>query len=174
MTKPTHPVLRALERWGAVLVAPRRTVAALHPDEGRRDGLILATLFVIGTSLYPMTSAVATVLSTHSLVALASGVARVLLTPILVSVLAETLLGGPRSYRGGLCLLPLVVVGTLVHGLALLEVQTLPGLWPDIVGGVGAAGLALWIRPAVVPERESPERESPERESPERENKEDA
>ena len=75
------------------MVAPRRTVGALGPDEGTRDGLALGSLYVIGTSIYPMTVAIATVVSTGSLVALASGVARVLLTPIVVLVLVETLLG---------------------------------------------------------------------------------
>ncbi len=132
-----------------MLVAPRRTVAALGPEEGRRDALVLGTLYVLGTSLYPMTAAIATVVSTHSIVALASGVARVLLTPIVVLVLVETILGGGRSHRGGSCLLPLVLVGTLAHAAATLALPTLPGLWPDILGALAAAGLALWIRPAV-------------------------
>ncbi len=139
----------ALTRWGGVLVAPRRSVGTLLPAEGRHDAIVLGTLYVLGTSVYPMTVAIATVVSTHSIVALASGVARVLLTPIVVLVLVETLLGRGRSHRGGLTLLPLVVIGTLAHVAATLGLPTLPGLWPDLVGAVGAAGLALWIRRSV-------------------------
>ena len=146
---PIQALSGALSRWGGALVAPRRTVAGLDPEEGARDGLVLGALYVAGTSIYPMTAAIATVLSTHSIVALLSGVARVLLTPIVVLVLTETLLGGKRSYRGGLALMPLVVIGTVAHLLDLLGQPSLPGLWPDGVGAVAAGAFALWIRPAV-------------------------
>lgn len=139
----------AFARWGGVLIAPRRTVAELSFDEGKRDGLVLGTLYVIGTALYPMTDTIATVISTHSLVALAAGVARVLLTPIVVLVLVETLLGGRRSHRGGLFLLPLVVLGTLAHILATFQVVSFPALGPDFVGAAAAGALALWARKAV-------------------------
>jgi len=155
MADAVQTLTGALARWGGAIVAPRRTVASLHPDEGARDGLMLGALYVLGTSVFPMTAAIATVVATHSVVALASGVARVLLTPVVVLVVAETLLGGRRSYRGGLTLLPLVLVGTLAHLLVMLKLPSLPGLWPDVVGAVGAAGYALWIRPAVPPEPET-------------------
>lgn len=151
---------RALTRWGGVLIAPRRTVAELPVDEGKRDGLVLGALYVIGTALYPMTDTIATVVSTHSLVALAAGVARVLLTPIVVLVLVETLLGGPRGYRGGLFLLPLVVLGTLAHVLASFEVATFPALWPDFAGAAAAGGLALWARKAIPAEPASRSRDA--------------
>ncbi|MBV1861008.1 MAG: hypothetical protein KUG77_21505 [Nannocystaceae bacterium] len=140
---------RALARWGGVLIAPRRTVAGLAADEGRRDGLVLGTLYVVGTALYPMAETIATVLSTHSLVALAAGVARVLLTPIVVLVFVETLLGGARSHRGGLFLLPLVVLGTLAHTLATLEIVSVPALWPDFAGAAAAGVVALWARKSI-------------------------
>ena len=119
-------------------------------------GLIaIALAFDYLNGLHDAANSIATVVATHSVVALASGVARVLLTPIVVLVVAETLLGGRRSYRGGLTLLPLVLVGTLAHLLVMLKLPSLPGLWPDVVGAVGAAGYALWIRPAVPPEPET-------------------
>lgn len=139
----------ALARWGGALLAPRRTVAELTSGEGKRDGLVLGTLYVVGTALYPMTDTIATVVSTHSLVALAAGVARVLLTPIVVLVLVETLLGGRRSYRGGLFLLPLVVIGTLAHILTTSGLLSIPTLWPDFVGAAAAGGLALWARKSI-------------------------
>ncbi len=153
-------VMRALARWGGAVVAPRRTVSALGMDEGARDGLMLGALYVVGTSIYPMTAAIATVIATHSLVALASGVARVLLTPIVVLVVTEMLLGNRRAYRGGVTLLPLVLVGTLAHLLVLLQLPSLPSLWPDIVGAAAAAGYALWIRPAVPQESAASEESS--------------
>ena len=149
---PVAAVTSALSRWGGALVAPRRTVGALGPDEGTRDGLALGSLYVIGTSIYPMTVAIATVVSTGSLVALASGVARVLLTPIVVLVLVETLLGSDRSYRGGLTLLPMVLVATVAHALALFQLPSLPNFWPDVVGAAATVAFTLWIRPAVQPE----------------------
>ena len=153
---PLSALFEAIARWGGVLLAPRRTVAELKAGEGKRDGLVLGALYVAGTALYPMADTVATVVSTHSLVALAAGVARVLLTPIVVLVLVETLLGGRRSYRGGLFLLPLVVVGTSAHVLATLGVATLPMLWPDFAGAAAAGGLALWARKAI-PSEPTPE-----------------
>lgn len=152
---PVTIVTSALSRWGGALVAPRRTVGALSPEEGTRDGLALGSLYVIGTSIYPMTVAIATVVSTGSLVALASGVARVLLTPIVVLVLVETLLGNERSYRAGLTLLPMVVVATAAHALALLQLPSLPGFWPDVVGAGATVAFALGIRSAVPPEPET-------------------
>ena len=146
---PVLTTASAFARWGGAMLAPRRTVAQLATGEGRRDGLVLGTLYVIGTALYPMAATIATVVSTHSLVALAAGVARVLLTPIVVLVLVETLLGGRRSYRGGLFLLPLVVLGTLAHVLATFEVVSIPALWPDFAGAAAAGGLALWARKSV-------------------------
>ncbi|MEM6292356.1 MAG: hypothetical protein AAGA54_13870 [Myxococcota bacterium] len=150
-TRQTVP--RALWRWGGMFIAPRRHVAQLDMDEGQRDGLTLGLLYLLGTSVLPMTESVATVLATHSIVALLSGVGRVVLTPIVVIVLAETLLGSKRGYRGGICLLPLVVVGTLARMLAQLG-SPIGGhpLLPDLVGGVLVAALALWIRSAVPPE----------------------
>ncbi len=141
--------VEACARWGGALIAPRRTVAELSFDEGKRDGLVLGTLYVLGTALYPMTDTLATVVSTHSLVALATGVARVLLTPIVVLVLVETLLGGRRSHRGGLFLLPLLVLGTLAHVLAIFEIVSFPALWPDFAGAAAAGALALWARKAI-------------------------
>ncbi len=150
---PVAAVTSALSRWGGALVAPRRTVGALGPDDGTRDGLVLGSLYVIGTSIYPMTVAIATVVSTGSLVALASGVARVLLTPIVVLVLVETLLGSERSYRAGLTLLPMVLVTTIAHALALFQLPSLPTFWPDVAGAAATVGFALWIRSAVQPEK---------------------
>lgn len=135
------------------MVAPRRTVGALSPDEGGRDGLALGSLYVVGTSIYPMTVAIATVISTGSLVALASGVARVLLTPIVVLVLVETLLGSKRSYRAGVTLLPMVLVTTVAHVLALFQLPSLPSVWPDVVGASATVVFALWIRSVIVPEQ---------------------
>ncbi|MGH1345587.1 MAG: hypothetical protein ACRBN8_28745 [Nannocystales bacterium] len=146
---PISATVRALRRWGGVLFAPRRTVAELPIDEGRRDGLLLGTLYVVGTALYPMTETIATVASTHSLVALASGVARVLLTPIVVLVLAETLLGGSRGYRGSLFLVPLVVLGTVAHALVSFQLVGIPALWPDFAGAAAAGALALWSRKSI-------------------------
>lgn len=146
-------VERALSRWGGALLAPRRTVAALSPGEGLRDGLVLGSLYVLGTSVYPMTVAIATVIATGSLVALASGVARVLLTPIVVLVVVETLLGAQRSYRGGLTLLPMVLVTVLAHLLAVLQLPTLARFWPDVIGAGLTVAFALWIRPAIPPEQ---------------------
>jgi hypothetical protein len=159
-TSPKPAMLQALERWGGALVAPRRTVAALDIDAGARDGLVLGALYVVGTSIYPMTAAIASVIATHSIVALLSGVARVMLTPIVVLVLTETLLGSGRAYRGGVTLLPLVVVATLAHLLVLLQLPSLPGFWPDIVGAAAAAAYALWIRPAV-PRDSTPSKDRP-------------
>ena len=56
-------VARALWRWGGMLIAPRRHVAQLDLDEGQRDGLTLGLLYLLGTSVLPMTESLATAIS---------------------------------------------------------------------------------------------------------------
>ncbi len=150
---PNSVFARALWRWGGVFLGPRRHVQRLRPDEGHRDGLLLGALYVLGTSVYPVAEAVASALATHSWLALASGLGRSLLAPVVVLVLIETVLGSRRSYRGGLCMVPLVVLGTLAHVATQLGLPVGgPPLWPEIAGGLLAGGLAWWIRPRVTPE----------------------
>lgn len=140
----------ALRRWGGVVLGPRRHVRSLAQDEGTRDGLLLGALYVAGTSVYPLAEALAGFLATGSWMPLASGLGRALLAPVLILVVVETLLGSKRSYRAGLCLIPLVVTGTVAHALAQMGVGLGgPPLWPEIAGGLLAAALAWWIRPAV-------------------------
>jgi hypothetical protein len=149
--------LSALARWGGVLVAPRTTVAALPEQEGQRDGLWLGLLYVVGTSLYQLAEGVATLYAVRNysgLLAVASILGRALLAPILTLVVAETILGKERSHRRGLSLVPLVVVGSVVH-MARQMGHSLPlsELGAAVAGAVLGVGLVAWIRPVVPPEQ---------------------
>ncbi|MCX4239879.1 hypothetical protein [Paraliomyxa miuraensis] len=148
------PFLRALWRYGGLLVRPRATVAALEADEGRHDGLVLGLLYLFGVGTLELLRGVAAARVTADLgglLMLASALGRVLVVPIVVLVACETVLGRVRSHRRGLMLVPLLVVVTVAHELA-AHGHALPSLWPEVAGGSLCVGWAWWVRPAVEPE----------------------
>ncbi|MFY0535380.1 hypothetical protein [Nannocystis pusilla] len=79
------------------------------------------------------------------------------LIPWLVTTLAvEAILGPLRAHRAALCMLPMllvVVAARLAAGLG--HPLPVPKYSIEIFGAVLAAGLALWIRPAVCLSRDS-------------------
>lgn len=155
---PTQSAWRMPWRFGAMLLAPRRTASALEPTEGQRDGWALGLLYLFGAHTYPLIEATAGALAVRNLngfIMLFSALGRALLAPILVLVVAETILGRARAHRRGVCLLPLIVVGTIAH--ALVQNGTAipgPSYLPALVGGALGALLAVWIRPVVEPEED--------------------
>jgi hypothetical protein len=149
-----NPLLRALWRYGGLLVQPRATVRALRPDEGRWDGLVLGLLYLLAVGTLEVLRGVAMARVTADLgglLMLVAAVGRVLVAPIVVLVACETVLGRARSQRRGLMLLPLLVVAALAHEAA---AQGLPvrSLVPEVAGGLLSVALAWWVRPAVAPE----------------------
>jgi hypothetical protein len=152
-----NPLLRALWRYGGLLGRPRATVAALSPDEGRWDGLVLGLLYFLCVGTLEAMRGVAMARVTADLggvLMLVSSVGRALVAPIVVLVAGETVLGRARSYRRGLVLLPLVVVAALAHEAAAHGVRV-PSLAPEIVGGVLGVALAWWVRPAIAPQEDA-------------------
>lgn len=145
--------MQALYRYGAILIRPRETAAALDPDEGIRDGLWLGVLFVLGGHVYPLMEAVATAWAVRNYsgaLMLGAALGRSLVAPILVLVACETILGPGRGYRRGICLVPLVLVSVAAHLLVRVGVPVPGPTWgPAVVGGVASLALALWIRPSV-------------------------
>lgn len=146
-------IVSALGRFGGVMTAPRATVAALRPDEGRRDGWVLGGLYVFAVATYAIIDSLAAVVRMHDLSAfimLASTLGRVLVAPVLVLVAAETLLGASRSHRRALSLVPLLAVVTIASELAHAGVKV-PMFAPEIVGGVLGLALTWHIRSAIEP-----------------------
>lgn len=147
-----RPPIGALARWGGFLLRPRAAVAALPDAAGRRDGALFLLLYAVGAHLLPIGDATADFLALASLSALPvllSGLAAII--PWLVATLGvEAILGPQRAHRAALCLLPmllLVTLGRLLAGLG--HPIPLPRFGLDVLGALLAAGLALWIRPAV-------------------------
>lgn len=144
-------VIRAIERWGGILVRPRRSVerlaAALEAGEGRFDGWILPVVFVLGSQIQRLVETVAKARAFDSVLVLANGLALALLTPVLVALLVEGLVGAKRRHFRHLPLAALILCAVLGN-LLRQEFATLPGpsYLPEMLGTAWAAGLALWIR----------------------------
>ncbi len=157
-TKPGWGPLAAVGRWGTALLGPRRYASAAEPTVGQRDALWIGALFVVGTALYPVAEAVATLWATRNpngALMLASALGRALLAPIITLVVAGTILGDTRRHQRALGLLPLLILGTTAHALQQMGTPvSVPMFAPEIAGAVLGAGLAFWIRPAVVPHGE--------------------
>lgn len=150
------PLLRALWRYGGMLVQPRATARALAADEGRWDGLVIGVLYVLCVGTLELLRGVAMVRVTADLggvLMLAAALGRVLVAPIVVLVACETVLGRARSHRRGLLLLPLLVVAALAHEAEAHGVHV-RALVPEIAGGLACVVLAWWVRPAIAEEAE--------------------
>jgi hypothetical protein len=150
MSETMSSFLAAMQRWGGILIQPRATLTALGDREGRYDWWLLAGLFVLGSQVEYLTEAVARFQAFRSVLVLINALALSLLTPLLVGLLAESLVGSARSRYRHLPLVALVVVATVAHLLRQQGV-VLPGprYLPEMLGTVWAAGLALWIRKAI-------------------------
>lgn len=155
---PQPAWLAALHRYGGFLIAPRKVLGGLSPGDGHRDGLWLGVLYLVGTSIYPLAEALATLVAVRNLgglVAVFSILGRALLVPILVVVAAEVLLGPGRAHRRGLALVPLVVAGTLVHAARQVGLRP-PGAelaW-TIAAAVAGVWLLWWAKPSIEPRRD--------------------
>jgi hypothetical protein len=146
----TSSLIAAVQRWGGILIQPRATLAALGPEQGRHDWWLLAGLFVLGSQIEHLTEAVARFQAFRSVLVLVNALAISLLTPLLVGLLVESLVGAARSRYRHLPLVALVVV-VVVANLLRQQGVLLPGprYLPEMLGCVWAAGLGLWIRKAM-------------------------
>ncbi len=152
-----NPLIRALWRYGGIVVQPRATVRALGPTEGARDGLWLGGLYLLAMGTLEVLRGIATVRATANfsgLMMLLASVGRVLVVPIVVLVACETVLGRTRSHRRGLMLVPLLIAAALGHELT-AQGYGLRAFLPEILGGVLSVGLTWWIRGEVEPVEES-------------------
>lgn len=146
-------IARALQRYGGVLLAPRRTAASLPDTEGEHDGLVLGVLFLVAVGVRGLFEGAADLAVTRNFsgfLMLLSSLGRGLIVPILALVLAQTILGKDRAHRAGLCLVPVVVLAAVLREVPMR--QLVP--WPFVAEGLMvlvAGALALWIRPAVKP-----------------------
>lgn len=141
-----------IERWGGILIRPRATLEALAPGEGRFDWWLLAALFVLGSQIQHLTETVARYQVFRSFWLLVNGLALALLTPLLVGLIVETIVGAARSRYRHLPLVALVLVATLANLLRQQGV-VIPGprYLPEMLGTLWAVGLGVWIRKTVPP-----------------------
>ena len=146
-------VLRWVERQGGMLVAPRRTAAALGEDEGARDGTWALLAWLLGAHVFDVFRVAARIAALHDFNALIGGAAELafsLLPPFVATFAVELVLGRGRSHRAGTCLAPMLALGAGVRLVELVFAWRPEVAWlPDVVAGAAAVLLALWIRPAV-------------------------
>jgi thiol-disulfide isomerase/thioredoxin len=141
-------------RQGGMLLAPRRTVAALGPDDGARDGTWAVLAYLVAGRLDQIVAALARIVRLGSFDALLMSLADIgisLLPPIAATFLAELVLGRARGHRAGSTLAPLIIlaaVGSFVH---VAGWRFDPPWLIDAIGVAAVLGLALWIRRAVPP-----------------------
>ncbi len=153
-------MLAAIQRWGGILVRPRRTLEALRaspPAVGRYDAWWLIGLYVIGSQIERLTAALAQFEVVGSFAMLFNAVAIALLAPVLVALLIEGLVGVRRTRTRNLPIAALVLVATI--GTLLRQFQVaLPGptYLPEMLGTLWAAGLAIWIRKSLPVDLEEP------------------
>ena len=148
----------ALGRIGGYLLGPRAHAAVVEPGAGRWDAVLLGALYAVGTSIYPIAESLASLWAVRNwggVVTVAAALGRALIAPVLLLVIVETVLGSTRAYQRAAGLLPLVLVATAAHAARQMG-WALPGgpYMPEILGGLLGVGLAFWIKPAIVPERE--------------------
>lgn len=148
-------MIEALKRYGAVLVAPRALARSLAPDVGLRDGVWLTLAYLVADQVLPLAEGLAGLLAMQNfngLLMLASTVGRGLLAPILTLLTAEVLLGGDRSYRRGLALVPLILVVAVANLLEQSGIQ-LPGprYLPQMLGAAVGLNLVFIMRKEIVP-----------------------
>ena len=105
--------VRALKRYGGILIRPRATLLELGPEEGRWDGWILIALFVLGSQIERVTETIARFEVFRSFLVLLNGLALAVLTPILVGFMVEGIVGAARRRYRHLPLVALVVIATI-------------------------------------------------------------
>jgi hypothetical protein len=159
------PMLAAIQRWGGILVQPRRTLEALRHGPrglGRHDGWWLMGLYVVGSQIQRLTEAVAKFEVIGSFAMLFNAIAIALLAPVLVALLVEGLVGVERARYRNLPIAALVLVATLGTLLRSFHVD-LPGptYLPEMLGTAWAGGLAIWIRKTMPAEPEPKEETKP-------------
>lgn len=145
-------VVRALARYGGMLAAPRRTLAALPAVEGRHDGILLSIAFVAAAGVWAIVEALAGVVALRdsgAALMLGAAVARVLIAPVLILVAAEVVLGDGRRHRRAYALVPAIAVVAVLHEAALQGLDV-PSPVPEVLAGlVGVA--ATWLVRGSVP-----------------------
>jgi hypothetical protein len=143
-------MLAAIQRWGGILVLPRRTLEGLRDGPvglGRFDGWWLMGLYLVGSQIQRLIEAVAKFEVLGSYAMLFNAIAIALLAPVLVMLLVEGLVGVQRSRYRNLPIAALVAVATLGTLLRQLHVDVPgPTYLPEMLGTFWAAGLAIWIR----------------------------
>lgn len=146
-------VLQWIDRQGGMLVAPRRTAAALGEDDGRRDGTWALLVWLLGVHVFDVVQVAARINALRSFDAVLGGAADLaisLLPPFVATFAVELALGTGRSHRAGTCLAPMLAVGAVLHLVATAGLlRGMPTWLPGVVAGAAALGVALWVKASV-------------------------
>lgn len=149
-------LLQWIDRQGGMLVAPRRTVAALGPDQGARDGTWALLVWLLAVGVLDVFAAAARIGALRNFDAVLGGLADValsLLPPFVATFAIELVLGTTRAHRAGSCLAPMLATGavfSLVEAAGLWRIS--PSWLPAAIAAAAACLLAVHVRSAV-PER---------------------
>ena len=148
-------VLQWIDRQGGMLTAPRRTLAALGPDEGARDGTWAVLVYMLAVHVADVIAAIARLVALRD-IGVVADVAMGLVVPFMSTFAVELALGKGRAHRAGVCLAPLLLVATVLHLLGVAGVAGWPWRWlPGVIAGVCAVAFAAWLRPAITPRVEA-------------------
>ena len=146
-------LLAWIDRQGGMLVAPRQTLASLHPDEGARDGTWVLLAYLLAAHVDDVVAGIARVVSLKSFDALLTGAADVaigLVAPFLATFAIELMLGRGRSYRAALCLAPMLAIAVVLHLAESFGLLVWPSRWlPGAIAGVPCLALALFVKDAI-------------------------
>lgn len=149
-------MIAALSAWcarqGGMLVAPRRTVAALPADVGVRDGTWAVLAYLVAGRLADVIAAIARVVRLQTMDAGLVSLAEIgisLLPPVAATFGAEVLLGRGRSHRAGTVLAPLLVLAAIDTFVGAFAWRFEPTWLPDAIGVAAVLAFAAWARRAV-------------------------
>ena len=134
---------------------PRSTLAALSPRAGLMDGLWLGIAYVLGSQLVPVGQALKSLTVTmdgSGAMVMLGSMGRIALPPIFTSLALDLVLGNARAYRGGIFMLPLVVVATASNLAVALGWARTDDLGPLVLGFALSVAYGVWARRAVHPD----------------------
>jgi hypothetical protein len=148
-------LLAWVDRQGGMLVAPRRTLAALHPDEGRRDGTWLLVVYVLAAHVDDVVAAIARMMALRSISALPAAVVDVaigLVAPFVTLFAVELVLGRERAHRAPLLLAPMLAIAVVLHLAVSFGGMRWAWQWlPGAIAGAPCLLFAWRVKDAIPP-----------------------
>ncbi|RMH00556.1 MAG: TlpA family protein disulfide reductase [Deltaproteobacteria bacterium] len=142
--------MRRFRRFGTYLIRPTEAVAGPPEAGAARDGWWLTGFYLAAVWSWPLAERLAHLSVTRDLgglALLAAEVARALLVPILLTVLAEGMWRGLPEAHARLSAVPFVAVVVLAHAAQVFGGVTWPRPYlPEAVGAAVALGYVAFVR----------------------------